>query len=91
VVGCLPRAGAFGSSGAIAASSLASAARSGSRRGACGYRSPSMTPRIAAVTTASSSSGRSIVGTAGTLGADNCPARKDAPRGVLAGCGDPSR
>jgi hypothetical protein len=32
-----------------AASNLASAARSGSRRGAWGYRSPSMTSRIAAV------------------------------------------
>jgi hypothetical protein len=36
LLGCLPRAGAFGSSGAIAASSLASAARSGSKRGAWG-------------------------------------------------------
>jgi hypothetical protein len=42
---------------ADAASSLASAARSGSRRGAWGYRSPSMTPRIADATAASSSSG----------------------------------
>jgi hypothetical protein len=48
----------------LAASNLASAARSGSRRGAWGYRSPSMTPRIAADTAASSSAGRSIVGTA---------------------------
>jgi hypothetical protein len=36
-------------SAAVAASSLASAARSGSKRGAWGKRSPSMTPRIAAV------------------------------------------
>ena len=37
------------------------------RRGAWGYRSPSMTPRIAAVTAASSSLGRSIVGMPRTL------------------------
>jgi hypothetical protein len=49
--------------GSVAASNLASAARRGSRRGAWGYRSPSMTPRIAAITAASSSSGRSIFGT----------------------------
>jgi hypothetical protein len=54
-------AGAFG---CVAASSPASAARSGSRRGACGYRSPVMRPRMAAATAASSSAGRSIVGTA---------------------------
>jgi hypothetical protein len=47
-----------------AASSLANAARSGSRRGAWGYRSSAMTRRIAAVTAASSASVRSIVGTA---------------------------
>jgi hypothetical protein len=50
-----------------AASNLARAARSGSSRGACGYRSPSMTPRMAAIAAASSSSGRSIVGTAAVL------------------------
>jgi hypothetical protein len=50
-----------------AASNRASAARSGSSRGACGYRSPSMTPRMAAIAAASSSSGRSIVGTAAVL------------------------
>ena len=47
-----------------AASSLASAARSGSSRGAWGYWSSAMVRRIAAVTAASSSAGRSIVGTA---------------------------
>jgi hypothetical protein len=36
----------------------------GSGRGAWGYRSPSMAPRIAAVTAATSSSGKSTVGTA---------------------------
>ena len=57
--------GAFGYRfGFVAASNLASAARSGSKRGAWGNLSSAMTPRIAAVTAASSSAGRSIVGTA---------------------------
>jgi hypothetical protein len=47
-----------------AASSLASAARNGSSRGAWGYLSSSMRRRIAAATAASSSSGRSMVGRA---------------------------
>jgi hypothetical protein len=52
---------------ALPASSLARAARSGSSRGAWGYRSPAMMRRRADVTAASSSSGRSIVGTARRL------------------------
>jgi hypothetical protein len=46
-----------------AASSRASAAFSGSSRGACGNRSPSITPLSAATTAASSSSGKSTIGT----------------------------
>jgi hypothetical protein len=63
-----------------AASSLANAARRGSKRGAWGKRSSSMTPRIAAVTAASSSAGRSIVGTARIWADDICPARSWATR-----------
>ena len=63
-----PPGGVFGSGGSgvsfAAASSFASAARSGSRRGARGNRSSSMARRIAAVTAAYSSSVRSIVGMA---------------------------
>jgi hypothetical protein len=53
---------AFAAFAADAASNLASATRSGSSRGARGYLSSSMARRIAAVTAASSSSGRSIIG-----------------------------
>jgi hypothetical protein len=63
-----PPGGVFGSgcSGVSfgSASNFASAARSGSRRGARGNRSSSMARRIAAVTAAYSSSVRSIVGMA---------------------------
>ena len=56
--------GAFGSGvGSGAASNFPSAARSGSRRGAWGNRSSSIARRIAAVTAASSSAVRLIVGT----------------------------
>jgi hypothetical protein len=66
----LAAGGAFGFkfetvSDLVAASNLASAARSGCRRGAWGSLSSSIARRIAAVTAASSSSGRSIVGTPG--------------------------
>jgi hypothetical protein len=62
-----PSGGAFGCGvGFDAASNLASAARSGSRRGARGNLSVSMARRIAAVIAASSSSVRSIVGMGGS-------------------------
>jgi hypothetical protein len=65
---------AFGGAvGFDSAASFPSAARSGSRRGAWGNRSSSMARRIAAVTAASSSSVRLIVGTRRIVSADICP------------------
>jgi hypothetical protein len=57
--------GAFGTGvgSAVAASSFPSAARNGSSRGACGYRSSSIARRTVAATAASSSFVRLIVGT----------------------------
>jgi hypothetical protein len=68
--------------GVDAASSLASAAGRGA--GAQGYRSPSMTPRIAAVTAASSSSGRSVVGTAQSFPDQRFLIKLELQLGVLA-------
>jgi hypothetical protein len=62
--------------GSAAASSFPSAARSGSKRGAWGNRSSSMARRMAAVTAASSSAGRSIVGMARDITTRRAPDRR---------------